>query len=469
MKSLLINPPYLKYVYENRKDAASIDAPLSLAYIAAVLEKNGLKVEILDANAHNMSLGKTAQYVKESDAQLVGITATTTVIPVVYKLAKAIKAVCGKAIVVGGPHVSFEAERTLRECPQIDMIVRGEGEITFLSLAKAGGRPENIPGISYRKGRRIIHNNPRDPIENIDSLPFPARHLLPMHLYNSGSMISKGNDGLRYASVITTRGCPNKCVYCSSSHFWGTRVRFRSPENVVEEVEHLQRSYGTREIFFKDDTFTFSPVRTEQICDLIISKGIDIKWSCYARVNTISEKLLRKMVKAGCFALDFGIESGNQDVLDRIHKNITLEQAEAAVKLSKSMGVMVYASFMFGLPSENMKRAKETIDFAVKISPDIAQFFITTPFPGTELYTEAVEKGWIKEIESWGKLNIITNREYRNDDLTNDQIHMLMSMAYKKFYFRPPFILQAMKRLVRDPVGLAPKYLKGGLAVLNLL
>jgi len=469
MKSLLINPPYLKYVYENRKDAASIDAPLSLAYIAAVLEKNGLEVEILDANAHNLSLEKTAMHAKESEAELIGITATTTVIPLVYKLTKAIKAVCSKKVVVGGPHVSFEAERTLKECPEIDVVVRGEGEITFLSLAKNAGSPDGIAGISYRKGRRIVHNRDRAPIEDINTLPFPARHLLPMHLYNSGSMISKGNDGLRYASVITTRGCPNKCVYCSSSHFWGTRVRFRSPENVVEEIESLQRAYGTREIFFKDDTFTFSPVRTERICDLIMSKGIDIKWSCYARVNTISEPLLRKMVKAGCFALDFGIESGNQEVLNRIHKNITLDQARAAVALSKRLGVMVYASFMFGLPSEDMKKAKETIDFAVEISPDIAQFFITTPFPGTELYAEAVEKGWIKEIVSWGRLNIITNREYRNDDLDNGQIHMLMSMAYKRFYFRPSFLFQAAKRLVKDPAGLAPKYLKGGMAVLNLL
>ena len=284
MKTLLVNPPYSEFVYESRRKAASLDAPLSIAYIAAVLEREGFEVDILDANAFNLTIEKTAERVADSSADIVGITSTTTVMPVTYRLSREIKKLWrenlqpseyrGKKIVVGGPHVTFTDKQTLTECRSIDMIARGEGEVTMLELVKNEGDPKDVNGITYMKGRRIIKNPDRKFIENLDSLPFPARHLLPMNLYRSGSPLSTGAEGTDYASMITTRGCPNRCIYCSSSHFWGIKVRFRTAENVVKEIEHLVEKYGTREIFFKDDTFTFSPVRTKEICDLIIELSL---------------------------------------------------------------------------------------------------------------------------------------------------------------------------------------------------
>jgi radical SAM superfamily enzyme YgiQ (UPF0313 family) len=469
MKVLLVNPPYRTSVYKASKVAATIDMPLSIAYIAAVLEKSGTDVEILDANALNLSMDETADRVAGSGAGIIGITATTTIMPLVYSLSEKIKERDKNAtIVIGGPHVTFLPERTLRECAAIDIIVRGEGEMTMLEMVNRGGNPEGVNGTTYRKRNRIVNNPDRNPIEDLDSLPFPARHLLPLHLYNSGSIMSSGHDGKEYASMITARGCPNKCTFCSSSHFWGTRVRFRSPENVVQEIEFLVEKYGTREIFFRDDTFTFSPLRTERICDLILEKGIRIKWSCYARAKSITPRLLHKMKEAGCSFLNFGVESGNQHILDRIKKNMQLGDAERAIRLARMMHVNTYASFILGLPGDTEQTVEDTISFAIRLSPDIAQFFIPSPFPGTEMTEEAVKNGWINDVESWDEISEAACSNFRNEALTNRQIHILVSRAYRRFYIRPGFVMQSLVRLMMNP-GMAKKYALGFFAVSSLM
>jgi len=466
---LLVNPPYQEHIYQSRKDAASIDAPLSIGYLAAVLEQNQINVAILDANAHNFDVAMTAEKIAQSSADIVGITSTTTVMPVVYMLIKSVKELApGKMLVVGGPHVTFVPEQTLKESPSLDMVVRGEGEETLVELVNNDGNPKRICGLTYRNKRRVVNNPPRPQIPDINTLPFPARHLMPMHLYRSGSVLTDGREGFEYASMITSRGCPNKCTYCSSSFFWGNKVRFRSAENVVDEMEFLEQKYGTKEVFFKDDVFTFSPIRTEQICDEIVKRGIGIRWSCYARVNTLRPDILRKMKEAGCYGIDFGIETGNAKILERIKKNTTLEQAERAVAATKKAGIMTYCSFMVGLPGDTTKTVMDTINFAVKLSPDVAQFFVTTPFPGTEVWKEALDKHWIGNIENWGDFDITRGVNYRNDDLTGEEMQRLVTIAYKNFYGRPRFIIQTIKRIIRNPKQFK-KCVYGARAVLDLI
>jgi len=462
MKVMLVNPSYTSNVYSGWRNAVSIYLPLGLAYIAAVLEKNGIEVEILDANAEGLSIQETVEKVVNSSAKIIGISATTTMLPIVYQLGQEVKERANKIIVVGGPHVTFMPEKTLQECRHIDIVVRGEGEHTMLELVKSFENITKVKGITYRNPDDTIATNPdRDIIKNIDEIPYPVRHLFPMNSYKPGPLFDIGLHGEQFATIITSRGCPNKCTYCSSPHFWGN-IRFRRPENIVAELEHLMNKYGTRQVYFLDDTFTIPKSRIEKVCDLMIEKELDIKWTCYSRVDSITENLLEKMKLAGCFGLNFGIESGNQEILEGAKKNITLDQSRRAVKYTKKYGLIAATSFMIGLPGDNHDTVNQTIDFAIKLNPDVALFCMTTPFPGTELFDEALEKGWIKESYGWDTMRLHGSTEYRNDELSSEDIKRLYKKANRKFHYRLFYILQALKRIIRHPREIK-KYVRGAL------
>jgi radical SAM superfamily enzyme YgiQ (UPF0313 family) len=233
-------------------------------------------------------------------------------------------------------------------------------------------------------------NGPRPLIQNLDALPFPARDLLPMDKY-----IPLPNQYKRkpVANLMALRGCPYQCTFCSANAVFGCSLRMRSAQRVYDEIKQLVDTYGIREISFWDDTLTVNKKWLHELCDLIISNHLDITWSCYARVNTVDLDLLKKMKKAGCWNIFYGIESGNQELLDRIKKGITLDQIRNAVKLTKKAGIEVRGSFMIALPGETPEMAHKTIDFAIELDPDYAQFSITTPYPGTELFEQAKQYG----------------------------------------------------------------------------
>lgn len=466
MKVMLVNPSYTSHIYSGWRKAVSIYLPLGLAYIAAVLEKNGIEVQVLDANAEGLSMQDTVEKVVNSSAEIVGFPATTTMIPPIYQLSKEIKERTNKIVVVGGPHVTFMPEQTLKECRYIDIVVRGEGEYTMLELVKNLEDLAHIKGITYRDADNTIITNPdRGIIKNIEEIPYPARYLFPMDLYKSGPLFESGIYGKEFSTIITSRGCPNKCTYCSSSRFWN-RVRLRSPENVVAEIEHLVNKYGTRQIHFLDDAFTIPKSRIEKVCDLIIEKELSIKWTCYSRVNSVTETIVKKMKLAGCFGLNFGIESGNQEILNRAKKDITLDQSRKAVKYTKKYGLIAATSFMIGLPGDNYDTVNQTINFAIELNPDVALFCMTTPFPGTELYDEALEKGWIKKDHDWDIMKLHGSTKFRNDELSSEDIEKLYKKANRKFHFRLPYVLQASKRIIRDPRELK-KYIRGVLYLVS--
>ncbi|UCG03435.1 MAG: cobalamin-dependent protein [Candidatus Heimdallarchaeota archaeon] len=449
MDIILINPPYNKELYKSKK-SISVQPPVGLAYLASTLEKEGINVEILDANAEMLSIQDTADRAISSRARFVGITSVTTTIPLVYEISHKIKAESGITIVLGGPHVTFMAKRTLNECNAVDIIVRGEGEITLAEIIKHEDELSKVDGITFRDGKIIVENKERMPIQNIDEIPFPAYHLLPMELYQPGPFFNVGVSGRKFGRMIASRGCPNKCVFCSSSHFWG-KFRMRSPDNIIEEIEHLIEIFGTKHIDFLDDTLTINKKRMERICDILIQKDIHIAWTCYSRVNTISDSLVRKMKRSGCFGISFGIESGNQRILDNINKNITIEQARKAMKIVKKHGIKVMCDFMIGLPGDDLNTVNQTIDFAVELSPDFAFFSITTPFPGTELYQKVLEKGLIESNYAWDAMNLHSSTIYRTEKLSTKELQELYSKAIKRFYYRPKFFAQALKRIIRNP------------------
>lgn len=451
MKVMLVNPSYISHEYSGWRRAVGVSPPVGLAYIGAVLEKNGCEVTILDANAEGLSIQDTVKKVVNSSSEVIGITSMTTMMPLIYEISKDIKKESSKMIVVGGPHVTFMPEQTLKECRYIDVIVRGEGEITMLELVKNITNLAKVKGITYRTDNGTIITNPiRDLIEKLEEIPYPARHLLPIDLYNPSPVFDIGFSGREYATMMTSRGCPFKCTYCSSTRFWGA-LRLRSPEDVVAEIEYLVEKSGTRQIKFLDDTLTVSKPRIEKICDLMIEKELDVKWNCYSHVNVITENIAKKIKASGCYGIFFGIESGNQDILNRANKKQTLDQARTAVRNAKKCGLTTAASFMIGLSGDNYKTVNQTIDFAIELSPDITMFCMTTPFPGTELYDEALEKGWIKKDYGWDTMSIHGSTKFRNDELSSEDIEKLYRIAKRKYYLRPAYILQQLKNIARNP------------------
>ena len=316
MEVLLVNPPDIKSKY---KDVLGLTAPpLGLAYIGAVLEENDVKVTILDAPALDMDLQGYRRALAHKHVDLLGVQTTTPTIKqalAVGKITKELHPEC--AVTMGGYHATFMPEQVLRENDFVDVVVRNEGEYATLELVDAieNEKPlRNIDGINYRDGDSIVETPKRRPIEDLDALPFPARHLLPMSEY----MLFGRKQVL--ATMICSRGCPMGCSFCASSAMHGRRVRFRSPENAADEMERVVDEYKVRMVGFMDDTFTLFPKWVHSFCQGIISRGIDVVWGCTARVDRFNKELLSQMWKAGCRTLLFGVESGNQNILDNVQK-----------------------------------------------------------------------------------------------------------------------------------------------------
>ena len=441
MKILLVNPP-IPHEIELYSTAGIVAPPMGLTYLAAVLEKYGYHVEILDAPVLSLSHEQIEEEIKKREPDIVGITATTAMINSALQVAKTAKTVLPESIVVlGGIHVTFSYESTMRENPFVDIACIGEGEYTLLELVQTlekEGDLKNVKGIVYRKNGELVKNQPRPLIENLDELPFPARHLLPMHKYKAFG------ENMILGTILTSRGCPFNCIFCSSSLLFGKKFRARSPKNVVDEVEQFQEAYKTRYVEFVDDTFTFDRKRAEAICKEIIDRKLDTRWVCSCRVDLIDKELMQTLKKAGCVMIYFGVESGVQRIINLMRKGIKLEQAERVMKWAREVGIETVASFVFGIPGETWEDAMQTIKFAKKLNPDYVQFSIATPFPGTELYQIAKREGLLL-TEDWSKYTVL-KPVMRTKELSVEQLQRLIKKAYFSFYLRPSVVFRYLKK-----------------------
>lgn len=410
--------------------------PLGLAYLAAVAEEQGWKVRIIDGLTEGLSMQDIAGIIRSLQPEVAGITATTPAIYDAYEIARIVKEHSPNSLVLlGGPHATFMAYEVLEECPYIDVVVRGEAEETLkeiLERIERGGDLSEVAGITYRAGDRIKENPSRGLIDDLDSLPIPAYNLLPMGKYVV--------DRVRYAAIVTSRGCPYGCIFCSSSLQFGKRWRAHSPERVLEELMILRYDYGAREIEFLDDTFTLKMSRAEEISRMIVSEGLDISWSASSRVNTFSRSLGEAMRRAGAHTIYFGIESGSDKTLRLIGKGITRRQAMDAVKAARNSGLNALGSFIIGFPHEGEEDIRATIRFADKVGVDLAQFTIATPYPGTRLWEMAVKENLLL-TRNWRKfttLDVVMRSLY----LTPERIKKLLLWAYITFYLNPRRVLR---------------------------
>ncbi|MCL4455817.1 MAG: B12-binding domain-containing radical SAM protein [Nitrospirae bacterium] len=468
MKVLLINPSFNRYA--GIKGHGGLSAPLNLACLAAYLreQRSDAKIEILDAEAYGLSYEETLNKVIAFDPDIIGITTTTPSFDIIVELINRIHNKLPKTpIILGGPHATGSPE----ECAStegVTAVVLGEGELTLTEIydaVKNNDTINRIKGICFRKENSVTFTGKRDLIKDLDSLPLPARDLLPMRLYYSPPTKSISED--RTANIISSRGCPFHCTYCLSDMMWDRKYRHRSPENVVAEIEHLINDYGIREFNFNDDLFTADKKRLSRFCELLIEKNLDIKWVCMSRADYIQPDILKLMKRAGCGKIAMGLESGSQQVLKAMNKRLDLSRSIEAVREIKKAGIKVGVSFVIGHIGETPDTIKETIRLAKMCNPDTVAFFQASPYPGTEFYRMAKEAGYFRPNLKWIDFAIVSDKisTVNLPGLPAEEIHRWVTKAYKSFYLSPHYILSRLKQIrsfhdIKNLLGGAAIFLK---------
>lgn len=436
MKVLFVNPPQTASKY---KFMGVIAPPLGIAYMAGVLQENNIDVEILDASAEDMDFKDVEKELLKRKPDLVALTALTPTIGRALETAQIVKETLPDSIVVmGGYHPTFNFIETLED-ENVDIIIRGEGEYIMLNLVQAlenQSSLHDVKGIVFEdKNSKEIVVNPEAPlIQDLDELPFPALNLLPMKKYRLLDMDT------HMTTMITTRGCPMQCSFCSSAAMHGKKIRERSVENIVDEIEYLKTNYDIDTIAFMDDTFTLKKRKVMAICDEILKRNIEIMWGCTSRVDTLDEKLLKKMKEAGCITIFIGVESADQQQLDNMCKNTTISKIENAFKIARKLKIRTIASVALGMPGDTKEIMNKTVKFVHKLKPNYAIYSLATPYPGTRFYKEAFEKNLIK-IKDWSKYTLITPILETIDCSLND-MRKIQAKAFMKFYLRPHYIIR---------------------------
>jgi len=409
--------------------------PIGIAYLTAVLEKSGYDVTVIDCPALGIDHENLGAKIATIEPSVVGITSVTPMIQSALLAAHVAKEKCPNTIVIlGGPHVTFMDEQILSENPEVDVVVRGEGEQTLLELMRHVsnfGDLHEIAGITFRNNGRIIRTPNRPFIQNLDELPRPAYEQLPLKKYQLF--------GKTILPIMTSRGCPFRCSYCVSSRLNGVKFRARSPKNVVDELEWLRDTHGADAFSFYDDAFTFDIERAGKICEEIKNRNIGLPWDCQTRVDRISKEVLVKMREAKCQLVSFGVESGSQKILDAVNKRTTVEQNERAIGWAKEVGISVSISVIIGYPGETPDTLKQTMDFIRKVEPDYVYLCLATPYPGTALRELVKELGWNMSIE-WSQYDLQTP-VFENPLLPNDELLEARKEFYNNFY-SPKYILR---------------------------
>lgn len=377
MKILLINPK------SSNLDALPIP-PLGILYLAAYIRSKGYQnIEVIDNNRENISVDNLADRIKVAD--IVGLTGTTSQ----FRQAKEIAFLAKKyhkLVVAGGPHATSLAEEVLKTS-SVDIVVIGEGEVTFyeiLEVVCSGKGFLKIAGIIFKNNNEIIKNNNRSFIKNLNEIPFPARDLVPMAEYPQREL--KRFSG-KFTHMMSSRGCSGKCIFCSSPMMW-KYPRFMSAVRTFSEMKEIYDKYGIKNIHFQDDSFTLIRARVEELCDLMIKSGICFKWSCQARPDCVDFELLKKMAKAGCVQIEFGVESGSQKLLKSAVKGYSKQQIRQAFVNAKRAGLMTYGFFIIGLPGETLITWLESIIFAKSLKLDNCVWTVLVPFPGTRVFID---------------------------------------------------------------------------------
>lgn len=437
---MLINIPYYH--------ADATLAPLGLAYLAAVLEEKGANFLLVDANAAGMDDEAIVSLVEKAGPALVGFSVMTSMVVSARRIAEKIRSLPAPPLVVfGGPHPTVRPEETLRTWGA-DLCVRGEGELTIAELSalrKQGpGEWGAIKGLSFINDGEVVHTQDRPLIENLDTVPYPAYHLLPMEKYTTLHTGKK-----LFAPLMTSRGCPGRCMFCSRCVF-GRRVRYRSIPNILGEIRMLLDNFVVDEISVLDDAFISDRERIIELCRAIRSNGLEFAWRLGngARVDQVEEEVLSEMKAAGCYEVAFGVESGDDGVLRKIGKEITTDQVRRAFGAAQKVGLDTIGFFMLGHPFDTVETMEKTIDFAMELKPTFAQFCMSTPLPGTALWSWVERRGKSLIDGDVTRLDFLGGTpHFETENFSREEATAMYRRAYRRFYLRPSYIWRNIRAI----------------------
>jgi anaerobic magnesium-protoporphyrin IX monomethyl ester cyclase len=436
---------------EGNKSIAAFP-PLSILYLASVLEEIGVEVSVLDQPALGLTVKETLRWVEKENPDVLGFSTLTSSGQTAGLISNKVKERNPKVTTVfGNHHATFNADRILRKYPSVDIVARGEGEKTVVELAnclKNGEDLKKVRGINFRNEGKIVATPDQPLINDLDSLPLPDRKLIDVdyHCIIAGANIAPK----KFTSIVTSRGCVYGCRFCSCTELAKKRWRPRSAKNTVEELQFLA-SEGYKQLIFVDDAFTMNPKRVIEICRGIRKEKLDLEWICEGRVDICSYAMLREMVQAGCRVLYLGIENANQRILNYYNKRITPEQSETAVRTAKKAGVDVVAgSFIIGAPDETREEIWNTINFAQRVPIDLPQFNILGAHPGNDIWNEFVAKGFL-DPEKWWEKGVAVSEVYPYAKVSRDEIMRIMHDAFFQHVYRPNFLVKQVAETFKSP------------------
>jgi len=450
-KVLLINPPAKHTLVGNNPkfldEERGHNPPLGLLYLAAMVEERSPhQVCVVDAQVEELSYEELAGHLEGESPDLVGITAMTfTLLDVVRTVEVAKLAAPEAKVVLGGPHVHLYPRESV-EMPGVDFAILGEGEHSLLALCDRLWQPERwdeVPGLVYRRDGEVVVNERPGLIEDLDTLPFPARDLTPYHRYSS--VLARRRP---VTTMFTSRGCPYRCTFCDRPHL-GKKFRAASAKRVADEMQECVEM-GIHEILVYDDTFTVSRRRVLEICQEVRRRGLDVGWDIRARVDTVDEEMLEALRAAGCERIHYGVEAGSDSSLTVLRKGITVEQARRAFRLTRKAGIATLAYFMIGIPGENEDDVRQTMRLARELDPDVVHVTILTPFPGTEIYRWALEQG-VCESDCWRDFARHPTADFQppywTREMGRERLEALLVEAYKSFYLRPGYVARQLLKI----------------------
>lgn len=442
---LLLNPPGKELHQRSsrwggRKNRSGIVAPpIFLATAASVLEKSGIDTLLLDSAAEGLSWEDTISVIREKKPGVVVLEVSTTSIDQDSELSGEIRK-HGCSVVFVGAHVSALPAETL-ENYKADVVCVGEYEFTLPELYSAlvsGNSLRNVKGIAFRHGGEVVVTEPGE-LKSLDEFPIPDYEHLPVKEYYDP--VARNHP---WIAIRTMRGCPFRCSFCVAPQLIYKRtIRYRNPRLVVDEIEYLMKRFRIREFFIDDETFTVSRKHVFGVCEELKRRGLKIEWSVFSRCDTIDEERLRELRSAGCYLIRYGIESADQEILDRADKGIRVEQIEKAFALTKRHGFKIHATVMLGLDGETGETIRKTLDFVKRISPDYVQFAIATPYPGTKFYSDLKSSGRIL-TDNWEEYDGSCRSVIRLDGLDSSKLGRIVNSAYRDFYFRPSFMVKKL-------------------------